>query len=323
MFSEDQVYRIDHYLGKETVQNIQVFRFANSILEPLWNQRYIDHVQITIAEQVGMGRRGAYYDKAGAMRDIIQNHGLQLLSLVAMEPPASLAPDDIRDEKLKVLRNVRRVTPDQVETCTVRGQYGAGMLRGEWVKAYREEPNVDPNSNAETYVAMEMYVDNLRWSGVPFYVRTGKRLSHTITEIAIQFKDVPDVLFKRAIPDIDPNVLAVRVQPDEGITFRIESKMPGLSFRVRPVLMDFRYGSAFGVPVPEAYERLLLDVAMGDASLFARVDSVEEAWEIVTPILDYWASHRATDFPNYLPGTWGPQAAFDLIERSGRRWRKL
>ncbi len=323
VFREDQIYRIDHYLGKETVQNIQVLRFANSIFEPLWNQRYIDHVQITIAEQGGIGRRGAYYDKAGALRDIIQNHGLALLSLVAMEPPALLSSDDIRNEKLKVLRSIRRITENDVERYTVRGQYGPGMMQGERALGYREEAKVDPNSSTETYVAMEMYIDNLRWSGVPFYIRTGKRLSHMVTEIAIVFKAVPDVLFRHLIPEMHSNVLALRVQPDEGITFKMESKAPGLNFRLRPVLMDFRYGSTFGTPVPEAYERLLLDVAMGDQSLFARIDGVEEAWEILTPILDYWASQKPDDFPNYSPGTWGPQSAFDLIERSGRRWRKL
>lgn len=323
VFDEDQVYRIDHYLGKETVQNIQVFRFANSIFEPLWNQRYIDHVQITIAESIGVGRRGGYYEKAGALRDMIQNHGLQLLSLVAMEPSVSLASDDIRDEKLKVLRSVRHFNEDDVEKHVVRGQYGAGLMQGESVPGYREEERVDPESNTETYVALKMQIDNMRWSGVPFYIRTGKRLSHGITEIAIQFKSLPDVLFGKLVHGIEPNILAMRVQPDEGITFRVESKVPGLNFRVQPVLMDFRYGSAFGAAVPEAYERLLLDVAMGDQSLYARIDSVEEAWELVTPILKYWGSHKAQDFPNYQPGTWGPQAAFDLIERDGRRWRKL
>ena len=324
VFDEDQIYRIDHYLGKETVLNLLVFRFANTILEPLWNEKYIDHVQITIADTSGMDGRGAYYDSAGALRDVIENHGLQLLALVAMEPPASLGASDIRDEKLKVFKSVRRIPEAEVGKYVVRGQYGAGLALGEWVPRYREEPNVGPNSNTETFVAMELHVDNWRWSGVPFYIRTGKRLARWITEIAITFKDVPEVLFRKTLPEeVTPNVLIVRVQPDEGIMFKAESKVPGLDFRLRPVQMDFRYGSSFGMPVPEAYERLLLDAVSGDASLFARRDSVEECWDIVMPILRAWERDPPKDFPNYLPGTFGPEASFDLLERSGRRWRRL
>ena len=324
VFDEEQIYRIDHYLGKETVLNLLVFRFANSIFEPLWNKNYIDSVQITIAETTGIEGRGEYYDKAGALRDIIQNHGLQLLSLVGMEPPASLDANDIRDEKLKLFRSIRRISESDVNKYVVRGQYGAGFSLGEWVPAYREEPNVDPNSNTETFVAMELYIDNWRWSGVPFYIRTGKRLARWITEIAIQFKEVPEILFRKTLPgEVSPNVLIIRIQPDEGIEIMAESKVPGLDFKIRPVQMEFRYGSSFISPVPEAYERLLLDAVMGDTSLFARRDSVEECWELLTPILKAFKHERVEDFPNYLPGTFGPQSAYELIGRSGRRWRKL
>ncbi len=324
VFREDQVYRIDHYLGKETVQNILVFRFANSFLEPIWNQRYIDHVQITIAETLGVEERGDYYDATGALRDMVQNHALQLMSLVAMEPPASLDPDDIRNEKMKVFRNVRRVSEDDVDRFAVRGQYGSGFFMGEWAKAYREEPKVAPDSATETFVALELYIDNWRWSGVPIYIRTGKRLSRRMTEIAVQFKDVPDVLFRKARPEqMEANVLAIKVQPDEGIVLKAESKVPGLGLRLRPVQMDFRYGSSFGAQAPEAYQRLLLDAILGDASLFSRGDAVEECWEIVTPILRSWQSRPPEGFSNYLPGSWGPRSALDLIERGGRRWRKL
>jgi glucose-6-phosphate 1-dehydrogenase len=323
-FSEDQIYRIDHYLGKETVQNILVLRFANSILEPLWSQKYVDHVQITIAETLGVEDRGDFYDRTGALRDIIQNHGLQLLSLIAMEPPATIEPNDIRNEKDKVLRNIRRIPEADVNRLAVRGQYGPGIMLGEPVPGYREEPKVDPNSNTETFVALELYIDNWRWSGVPFYVRTGKRLSRHATEIAVQFKEVPDVLFRKALPgEVEPNMLVIRVQPDEGTMVRMESKVPGLDFRVRSVQMDFRYGLSFGASAPEAYERLLLDAILGDSSLFARKDSVEECWEIVTPIMEVWQREIADSFPNYLPGTWGPDSSFELIERGGRRWRKL
>ncbi len=324
VFSEDQIFRIDHYVGKETVQNILTFRFTNSILEPIWNEKYIDNVQITIAETMGVEQRGAYYDKAGALRDVMQNHGLQLLSLIAMEPPSSLSADDIRDEKLKVFRSVRRYSPEDVDRFVVRGQYGSGYVLGGHAPGYREEPNVDPQSNTETFVAMRIDVDNWRWAGVPFYVRTGKRLARGVTEIAIQFKEAPNVLFRRTLGDeVEPNLLVIRVQPDEGIVLRVESKAPGLDFRVRPVRMDFRYGSTFGSPAPEAYERLLLDAVLGDPSLFARDDNVEECWDIVMPVIDRWAEKPPEGFPNYVPGTFGPDASLELLERSGRRWRRL
>jgi glucose-6-phosphate 1-dehydrogenase len=324
VFNESQIYRIDHYLGKETVQNILVSRFANSIFEPLWNQKYIDHVQITIAETLGVEGRGAYYDKAGALKDIVQNHALQILSLIAMEPPASLAPNDVRDEKTKVLRNVRRLSERDALGCSVRGQYGPGLLLGEHVPAYREETKVHPNSNTETFAAVELHVDNWRWSGTPFYIRTGKRMCRRSTEIAIQFKQVPDVLFRREKPDqVEPNVMTIKVQPDEGITLRTESKVPGLELMLRPVQMDFRYGSSFGSQAPEAYERLLLDAALGDPSLCARDDAVEECWDILMPILTAWEANPPEDFPNYVPGTWGPEASFGLLERTGRKWRRI
>lgn len=324
VFREEQIFRIDHYLGKETVQNILALRFANSILEPVWNYKYIDHVQITIAETLGVEERGEFYDKTGALRDVIQNHGLQLLSLVAMEPPASLSPNDVRDEKAKVFRNVKRMDESEVSKHAVRGQYGAGYFVGEQIPAYRDEKNVNPESNTETFAALELYIDNWRWAGVPFYIRTGKRLPHRTTEIAIQFRDVPEVLFKRVLEEqVVPDVLAIKVQPDEGVTLRIMAKVPGQELQLQPVQMEFRYGSSFALSLPEAYERLFLDAVLGDASLFARKDGIEEEWEIITPILNFWQSHKAMDFPNYLPGTWGPQQASDLIGQSGRRWRRL
>lgn len=324
VFDEDQIYRIDHYLGKETVQNILVFRFANTILEPIWNQKYVDHVQITIAESLGVEERGDFYDHTGALRDIVQNHALQLMSLVAMEPPASLEPNDIRDEKTKVFKDVRRMSEDDVDKYAVRGQYDAGYLLGQQVPAYRQEEKVDPNSSTETFVALELYIDNWRWAGVPFYIRTGKRLARRITEIAVQFKQVPDVLFRKAKPEqIEPNILAIKVQPDEGITLISESKVPGPGLNLRPVQMEFRYGSSFSAEAPEAYERLLLDAVLGDASLFSRRESVEECWDIVMPILRNWQANSPEDFPNYYPGTWGLEASSILLERSGRRWRRL
>jgi glucose-6-phosphate 1-dehydrogenase len=324
VFEEDQIYRIDHYLGKETVQNILVFRFANSLFEPIWNQNYIDHVQITIAETLGVEDRGAFYDKTGAMRDIVQNHALQLLSLVAMEPPASLDADDVRNEKMKVFKSVRRIAETDVHRYAVRGQYGPGLMLGEQVPGYRQEPRVDPNSSTETFVALELYIDNWRWANVPFYIRTGKRLPRRSTEIAVQFKDVPDVLFKKLRPEqVAPNLLTLNVQPEEGIALRAQSKAPGPGLVLRPVQMDFRYGTSFSKITPEAYERLLLDATVGDTSLFARDDATEECWEIITPILNVWQTERAKDFPNYVPGSWGPRESFEMMERSGRRWRRV
>jgi glucose-6-phosphate 1-dehydrogenase len=322
VFDERQIYRIDHYLGKETVQNLLAFRFANSIFEPLWNRQYIDHIQITNAETLGVEGRGAYYEKAGALRDMIQNHVFQVTSLIAMEPPASLSANSVRDEKAKALKSVRPLPPDRIEEFAVRGQYGPGIVLGEKVPGYREEPGVDPNSSTETFAALKLYLDNWRWAGVPFYLRSGKRLQKHVTEIAIQFKEVPHRLFTESDAPLQPNVLVIRIQPNEGITLRFGAKLPGLAMRIRPVNMDFRYGSSFGVKSPEAYERLLLDCMLGDSTLYARRDMVERGWEIVDPILEAWKK-PAPDFPNYEAGSWGPQAAFDLIERDSREWRKL
>ncbi|HSS19704.1 MAG TPA: glucose-6-phosphate dehydrogenase [Pyrinomonadaceae bacterium] len=322
VFDERQVYRIDHYLGKETVQNLLVFRFANSIFEPLWNRQYIDHIQITNAETLGVETRGAYYEKAGALRDMIQNHVFQVTSLIAMEPPASLSANGVRDEKIKAMQSVRPLPADDIDAFAVRGQYGPGTVLGDTVAGYRQEPGVDPNSSTETFAALKLYFDNWRWAGVPFYLRSGKHLQKQVTEIAIEFKEVPHRLFKDSDAPLQANVLVIRIQPNEGISLRFGAKLPGQSLRIRSVNMDFRYGSSFGIKAPEAYERLLLDCMLGDSTLYARRDMAERGWEIVTPILEAWQK-PAADFPNYEAGSWGPQAAFDLIERDGRNWRKL
>jgi glucose-6-phosphate 1-dehydrogenase len=323
VFREAQIYRIDHYLGKETVRNLMVFRFANGIFEPLWNRRYVDHVQITVAESLGVEDRGAFYEETGAVRDVLQNHLLQLLTLVAMEPPATFAADALRDEKLKVLRAVAPASRTDIARHVVRGQYDAGWVAGQPVPGYRAEPEVDAGSETETFVAGRFEVDDWRWSGVPFYLRTGKRLAKRATEIAIQFRDVPHRLFADAATDTQPNLLAIRVQPDEGILLRFGSKVPGLGLAIRPVTMDFTYGTAFSVDAPEAYETLILDAMLGDQSLFTRADEVEAAWSIVTPIHEAWVDGPPPDFPNYAAGTWGPDAADDLMGRDGRRWRRL
>ncbi|HUG29299.1 MAG TPA: glucose-6-phosphate dehydrogenase [Candidatus Limnocylindria bacterium] len=323
VFRETQVYRIDHYLGKETVRNLLVFRFGNGIFEPLWNRRYVDHVQITVAESIGVEERGAFYEETGAARDVLQNHLLQLLSLVAMEPPATFEADALRDEKLKVLRAVSPVTRAETQREIVRGQYAAGWVAGQPVAGYREGDEVDAESETETYIAGRFEVDNWRWSGVPFYLRTGKRMATRATEISIQFRDVPHRLFEASSTDPQPNLLAIRVQPDEGILLRFGSKVPGLGLEIRPVTMDFTYGTAFSVDAPDAYETLLLDAMLGDQSLFTRADEVEAAWAIVSPILDAWLDLPQPEFPNYAAGTWGPQAGDELLERDGRRWRRL
>lgn len=322
VFKEDQVYRIDHYLGKETVQNLLVFRFANSIFEPLWNRQYIDHVQITNAEAIGVEGRGAYYEEAGVVRDMLQNHVFQVASLIAMEPPASLSANSVRDEKAKAMMSVRPIPLESVDDFAVRGQYGAGYALGEKVAGYREEEGVNPESSTETFAALKLSFDNWRWAGVPFYLRSGKRLPKRVTEIAIQFKDVPHRLFTETDAPLEPNVLVVRIQPNEGITLRFGAKLPGTRTRIRWVNMDFRYGSSFGVEPPEAYERLLLDCMLGDSTLYARRDMTERGWEIVTPILEAWRQ-PAVNFPNYEAGTGGPQSAHDLLERDGRQWRRI
>ncbi len=322
VFRESQVYRIDHYLGKETVRNLLVFRFGNGIFEPLWNRRYVDHVQITVAESIGIENRGRFYEETGAVRDVLQNHLLQLVSLVAMEPPATFEANALRDEKVKVLRAIG-THPADTATEVVRGQYGPGWVAGQPVPGYRQEPDVDPESETETYVAARLTIDDWRWSGVPFYVRTGKRLPKRSTEIAIQFRAVPHHLFRDTAAEPDANLLAMRIQPDEGIMLRFGAKVPGLGLDVRSVTMDFTYGSAFSVDSPDAYETLILDALQGDASLFTRADEVEEAWGIVDPYIQAWANGPPPDFPNYEAGTWGPAEADEMLAREGRRWRRI
>jgi glucose-6-phosphate 1-dehydrogenase len=323
VFREAQVYRIDHYLGKETVRNLMVFRFGNGIFEPVWNRSYVDHVQITVAESIGVENRGSFYEETGASRDILQNHLLQLMTLVAMEPPSSFQADALRDQKLQVLRAIAAPDPEEVRRDVVRGQYGPGWVEGEPAPGYREEPEVDPESETETYVAGRFTIDDWRWSGVPFYLRAGKRLPKRATEIAIQFKDVPLRLFRESVGDPAPNVLAMRIQPDEGIMLRFAAKVPGLGLDVRTVNMDFAYDTSFVVDSPDAYETLILDALLGDASLFTRADEVEAAWAVVTPIIGAWADMPAPQVPNYAAGSWGPEAADELMERDGRRWRRI
>ena len=323
VFRESQVYRIDHYLGKVTVRNLVVFRLGNGIFEPVWNRSFVDHVQITVAESIGVENRGAFYEETGAGRDILQNHLLQLMTLVAMEPPASFQADALRDQKLQVLRAISAPDADEVRKNIVRGQYGPGWVGGEAAEGYHQEPEVDPESETETYVAGKFSIDDWRWSGVPFYLRAGKRLPKRATEIAIQFKDVPLRLFRESTGDPAPNVLAMRIQPDEGIMLRFAAKVPGLGLDVRTVNMDFAYDTAFVVDSPDAYETLILDALLGDASLFTRADEVEAAWSIVTPIINAWADAAPPHFPNYAAGSWGPEEADELMERDGRRWRRI
>jgi glucose-6-phosphate 1-dehydrogenase len=318
VFNEPQIYRIDHYLGKETVQNIFAFRFANTIFEPLWNRNYVDHVQITAAESVGVEDRGGYYDTAGALRDMVQSHLLQLLSLTAMEPPVSFDSNAVHDEKVKVLRAVCPLSSEEMAQDIVRGQYG----RGKGMLGYREESRVNPESSTETFVALKLEIDNWRWAGVPFYLRTGKRLTRRFTEIAIQFKEVPHPLFSEgSVPLIRPNVLALRIQPDEGIHLRFAAKRPGQAMELRDVKMDFYYKTAFGSAPGEAYETLLIDAMRGDATLFARRDEVETGWSLVTPVLEHWQKTPAPSFPNYAAGTWGPEDQDKFFGREGQHWR--
>ena len=324
VFAEDQIFRIDHYLGKETVQNLLVFRFGNGIFEPIWNRRYIDHVQITAAEQLGVEDRGAYYEEAGVVRDMIQNHILQLVCLVAMEPPVAFDAEAVRNEKVKVLRALRPITDRDVEHVAARGQYAVGSAAGTAVPGYRSEPGVSPQSTTETFAAVKFLIDNWRWADVPFYVRSGKRLPKQVTEISIQFRRAPHLLFGGTPADrLEANVLALRIQPDEGISLKFVAKRPGTGLRVRPVNMDFRYGTAFGVRTPSAYETLLLECMRGDATLFARGEWVEQAWAHVMPILDTWQNAEPLNFPNYEAGSWGPQEADVLLARDGRVWRRL
>lgn len=320
---ENQIYRIDHYLGKESVQNLLVFRFANSLFESLWNNRYIDHVQITVAEEIGIGTRGAFWEEAGLVRDIIQNHMMQLLSLVAMEPPVSLNASAIRDEKVKVLSALRPLDPKEFESSATRGQYGPGYINGEAVTGYRQEKNVGPQSNVETYAAMRLFIDNWRWHGVPFYLRAGKRLPKRVTEIAICFKQPPGVLFQEEEHMHESNLLVIRIQPDEGTSLKINCKVPGALNVIQPVKMDFRYGSYFGTSPPEAYERLIIDCIIGDRTLFASDEEVFSSWALLTPLIEFWSKKVQGDFPNYQSGTWGPKAADHLLEQDGRKWRLI
>jgi glucose-6-phosphate 1-dehydrogenase len=325
VFPEERIFRIDHYLGKETVQNILVFRFANGIFEPIWSRRYIDQVQITVAESLGVEERASYYDTAGALRDMLQNHMMELLTLVAMEPPTAFEAQAVRDEKAKVLRAIKPfATPQEVALNTVRGQYGPGAIFGKAVPGYRQEKDIPPTSITETYVAARFFVDNWRWSGVPFYLRHGKRLPKRDTEISIHFKPAPLALFQHTAADeLQPNVLVLHIQPDEGISLRFESKLPGPAIRLRSVDMNFHYGTSFGVETADAYERLLMDAMMGDTTLFTRRDEVEHMWLLATSILEGWKTIPPPTFPNYRAGSWGPAVADELIARDGRSWRRL
>jgi len=323
VLTEAQIFRIDHYLGKETVQNIMAFRFGNGIFEPIWNRRYVDHVQITVAEAVGVEGRGSYYEEAGALRDMVQNHMFQLLALTAMEPPVSFAADVVRDERVKVLSAIRPFTDEDVLRFTVRGQYGEGFVNGERLPAYRAEKSVAPNSNTETYAALEMFIDNWRWADVPFYLRTGKRLPKRVTEVAIQFKRAPLMLFRDTpVERLSPNLLVLHIQPDEGISLRFEGKVPGPQMRLGTVRMHFEYADYFGAQPHTGYETLLYDCMLGDTTLFHRTDMVETGWRVVTPILDVWKALAPRNFPNYAANTWGPKEADELIQKDGRKWRQ-
>jgi len=324
VLSEDQIYRIDHYLGKETVQNILVFRFSNGIFEPIWNRRYVDHVQITNAETVGVERRGGYFDNAGTLRDMVPNHMMQLISLTAMEPPVSFQADAVRDEQAKILHAIQRLSAEDVLHNTVRGQYGEGTVSKERVHAYRTEPGVSPDSRTETFVAMRLNIDNWRWAGVPFYLRTGKRLPKRHTEITIQFKRAPFILFRDTpVHKLQTNRLVIQIQPEEGMSLTFGAKIPGAVLRLGSVEMSFEYSKYFGEDAYTGYEVLLYDCMIGDATLFQRADMVEAGWSVVDPVLDVWRALPPRNFPNYASGTWGPKEADELMERDGRSWRVI
>lgn len=319
---ESQIFRIDHYLGKETVQNILVFRFTNPIFEASWNNRHIDNIQISVSEEQGIGTRGRFWEEAGMLRDIVQNHMMQLLSLVAMEPPINFLANSIRDEKVKVIQSIRPF-PKNIEQGIVRGQYGKGFIDGKEVIGYREEENVDKNSDVETFVAAKIYIDNWRWAGVPFYLRAGKRLPIRTTEIAISFKDAPNYLFKKDGYNIESNVLVIRIQPDEGISLRMNCKVPGLAQTIQPVKMSFHYKSYFGSTPPEAYERLICDCMAGDSTLFARADELLASWKLFTPVLEYWLNKKADSSFIYPSGTWGPDSSDEILRKDGKKWRLI
>jgi len=328
MFAEHQTYRIDHYLGKETVQNVLVLRFANSIFEPLWNRQWVHHVQITAAETVGVEDRGKYYEEAGVLRDMFQNHLLQLLTLTAMEPPPQMSANAVRDEKVKVLKSIRWLSPETINGNAVRAQYTAGTIKGTAARGYLEEPSVDPESTVPTFAAVRLFVDNWRWNGVPFYLRSGKRLKKRVSEIAVQFRTPPHLMFGHGSEALRPNTLVMRVQPNEGVSLNFEVKVPGAAvaltsaIEIAPVDMDFDYAAAFGESAAPAYETLLLDVMIGEATLFTRSDEVEAAWRVIDPLIKHWETHRPKRMPTYAAGSWGPREADELIEQDGMEWRE-
>jgi glucose-6-phosphate 1-dehydrogenase len=323
VFEEPQVYRIDHYLGKETVQDLLVQRFGNSIFEPLWNREYIDCVQITVAESLGVGTRGGYYDTSGALRDMIQNHTMQLVALTAMEPPVSLDPESIRDEKVKVIKAIQPLELKTEGGDVVRARYGKGLVKGEPVKGYTEEQGIPDDSSTETYTAMRLAINNWRWQGVPFYIRSGKRMARRASEIAIQFKRPPGILFSEGDKyNVAANTMVISIQPDEGVTIVMNSKIPGLETRTQPVKMHFRYSTTFGSNTPEAYERLILDAMVGDSTLFIRGDETEASWKLVTPVLDHWEANGENGLKEYAAGSWGPLESERLLWESGHQWRR-
>jgi len=324
VLTEKQIYRIDHYLGKETVQNVMVFRFSNNIIEPLWNRHYIDHVQITASETVGVEHRGGFYETAGALRDMVPNHLFQLLTMTAMEPPISFDADEVRNKQAEILHAIQPLTPEEVLTNAVRGQYGSGEVNGKELSGYREEPDVNPQSNTETFVALKLLVDNWRWAGVPFYLRTGKSLAKRATEIVVQFRRTPFVLFRNTtVKNIETSRMVIHIQPDEGISLSFGAKVPGSVMRLGLVNMDFDYDTYFGTEHSTGYERLLRDCMSGDATLFQRADMVEAGWSVIQPILDVWHALPARNFPNYAAGSWGPAEADELLARDGRTWRRI